>query len=164
MISDVLSDAIDDIQDYLGDLPEVYAFCRERIDQLVIDMESMRAELDSKPIAYKEYHIERVNTPDSNWGARYRGGGDMVFAQTLPELRAKINDDLGVRRNSLPLWQKLGWTKIFGGCYKDPTGTYAAVKTRSHMVTPYWELRRDGKAIDRKPTLTALLLAMEVKP
>lgn len=49
MISDVLSDAVLRIEEYLHDMPDVYAYCRPRIDRVKEEMDALRAFLDRVP-------------------------------------------------------------------------------------------------------------------
>ena len=52
MISDVLSEAVADIRDYLADpiTADCYTTVRGRIDALVADMEAVRVILDTPPV------------------------------------------------------------------------------------------------------------------
>lgn len=47
MISDTLSDAVDEIRDYLARQPSVYAVHKEKIEAVVAAMDALRCELDS---------------------------------------------------------------------------------------------------------------------
>ena len=49
VISDVLSDAVQEMRDYLAELPETYANVRGDLDKLIADMDAMRARLDAPP-------------------------------------------------------------------------------------------------------------------
>ena len=49
MISDVLSEAVDDIRAYLRSSPHVYANVRAELDELVTDMDAIREHLDCAP-------------------------------------------------------------------------------------------------------------------
>ena len=49
MISDVLSDAVDEIAWYLNEMPQVYANRRDRLLVLIQELDAMRRELDALP-------------------------------------------------------------------------------------------------------------------
>ena len=49
MISDILSDAVDQIRRYQRDMPSCYDGIRRRIDTVVAVMDDLRAELDTPP-------------------------------------------------------------------------------------------------------------------
>ena len=49
MISDTLFDAVARIKDYLRDLPECYADCRQEIRNVLCAMDALRLFLDSIP-------------------------------------------------------------------------------------------------------------------
>ncbi len=49
MISDVLSESVTDIRDYLKTFPKVYKGMNRRIKKLLKEMESIRIELDTIP-------------------------------------------------------------------------------------------------------------------
>lgn len=49
MISDVLSQAADDIRVYLRRMPTVYAGCEPQICELLERMDALRRELDTPP-------------------------------------------------------------------------------------------------------------------
>jgi hypothetical protein len=54
MISDVLSEAADDIRNYMQRLPKTYKDVKPRLDQLLTDMDGIRSELDTPPAAPKD--------------------------------------------------------------------------------------------------------------
>jgi hypothetical protein len=49
MISDTLSSAAKEVRNYLRDQPEVYAGTRQRLEQLVNEMDEVRSILDMSP-------------------------------------------------------------------------------------------------------------------
>ena len=49
MISDTLSDAIDDVRTYLRDFPDVYRILRPEVSALLVQMDAVRAKLDAIP-------------------------------------------------------------------------------------------------------------------
>jgi hypothetical protein len=49
MISDVLSEAIDEIRDYQAELPECYESYRPMLEELLVHMDRVRAEFDRSP-------------------------------------------------------------------------------------------------------------------
>ena len=49
LISDTLSDAVQEMRNYLRDMPEVYAEARPELEKLIADMDAMRARLDAPP-------------------------------------------------------------------------------------------------------------------
>jgi hypothetical protein len=49
MISDTLSDAIDEIENYLVNFPENYRQYEQEIRRILVDMESLRRKLDQPP-------------------------------------------------------------------------------------------------------------------
>ncbi|QOG20404.1 hypothetical protein [Bradyrhizobium sp. SEMIA] len=53
MISDVLSDAGDEIRRYMNEMPEVYVHHRQRIKRLLDDMDTLRIQLDTPPSAHE---------------------------------------------------------------------------------------------------------------
>ncbi len=49
MISDILSDAIDEIRRYQREMPNVYDDIKPKIEKVVAVMDGLRAELDTPP-------------------------------------------------------------------------------------------------------------------
>lgn len=48
-ISDVLSEAADEIESYMKNEPQTYATLKDDIDRLLVDMDRIRVELDTPP-------------------------------------------------------------------------------------------------------------------
>lgn len=49
MISDILSDAIVEIENYLANFPDSYRQNEQEIRRVLVDMESLRRKLDEPP-------------------------------------------------------------------------------------------------------------------
>lgn len=56
MISDVLSDAADQIRNYQRSMPEVYGSIKADIDRVLENMDSLRIKLDTPPRDWNDEH------------------------------------------------------------------------------------------------------------